>query len=158
VLGILADGGTAGRPAIRTAAPNVMTSRFAELIIDAHDPGRLAEFWCAVLDYRVVEVRDGWVEISPWHDESEQPPVEEVRHSPRIPTIIFVRVPDEKIVKNRVHLDILPADRGVDEEIARVIALGASRADIGQGKQEWTVLADPEGNEFCLGPLFLPEA
>ncbi|HEY3869061.1 MAG TPA: VOC family protein [Actinocrinis sp.] len=134
-----------------------MTSRFTELIIDARDPRRLADFWCAVLDYHVVEVRETWVEIAPWRTLSEQPPVEEVRHSPRIPTIIFVKVPDDKVVKNRVHLDILPSDGDLGDEVARLVGLGASRADIGQGEQEWIVLADPEGNEFCVGSLILPE-
>lgn len=134
-----------------------MTSRFTELIIDARDPRGLADFWCAVLDYHVVEVRETWVEIAPWRELSEQPPVEQIRHTPRIPTIIFVKVPDDKVVKNRLHLDILPSDRGIDEEIARLVDLGASRADIGQGEQEWTVLADPEGNEFCIGSLVLPD-
>lgn len=58
------------------------------------------------------------------------------------------------MTKNRLHLDLRPVDRTPEEEVERLIALGAVRADIGQGSVPWTVLADPEGNEFCvLGPL-----
>ena len=58
---------------------------------------------------------------------------------------------DRKIVKTRVHLDITTAAEDRDQEIERLLALGARRADIGQtGAESWTVLADPEGNEFCV--------
>jgi hypothetical protein len=65
-----------------------------------------------------------------------------------LPGLLFVNVPEPKTVKNRLHLDFRPEDR--DGEVERLLALGAVRADIGQGDQSWVVLADPEGNEFCI--------
>ena len=66
----------------------------------------------------------------------------------RLPGLLFLSVPEGKTIKNRLHLDLRPADR--DAEVARLEGLGASRVDIGQGEQTWVVLADPEGNEFCV--------
>jgi len=66
----------------------------------------------------------------------------------RLPGLLFVSVPDEKRTKNRLHLDFRPDDR--DAEVERLVAMGAKRADIGQGEQTWVVLSDPEGNEFCV--------
>jgi hypothetical protein len=67
-----------------------------------------------------------------------------------MPTLVFVAVPGDKIVKNRLHLDIRPVDCPYETELDRLTGLGATRADVGQGEQPWVVLADPEGNEFCL--------
>ena len=68
------------------------------------------------------------------------------------PDLLFVKVPDGKRGKNRLHLDLRPGDQAA--EVARLEGLGARRVDIGQGEQTWVVLADPEGNEFCvLRPL-----
>jgi hypothetical protein len=65
--------------------------------------------------------------------------------------ICFMPVTDQKTVKNRVHLDLTSSAQDRDQEIERLLALGARRADIGQtGAESWTVLADPEGNEFCV--------
>ena len=65
--------------------------------------------------------------------------------------ICFMPVTDQKTVKNRVHLDLTSSAEDHDQEIDRLLALGASRVDIGQtGAESWTVLADPEGNEFCV--------
>ncbi|MDQ3692175.1 MAG: VOC family protein [Chloroflexota bacterium] len=122
-----------------------MTSRFTELIIDCHQPRTLAAFWCEVLDYEIIDERDDLVEISSW-----RPTVEVVRQRVSPPTLTFVRVPEAKTVKNRLHLDVSPIDRGQDEEVERLLALGARHVDIGQGEQSWVVLADPEGNEFCV--------
>jgi hypothetical protein len=66
------------------------------------------------------------------------------------PTLVFIKVPESKAVKNRLHIDVSPIDRGQDEEVERLLALGARRVDIGQGEQSWVVLADPEDNEFCV--------
>jgi hypothetical protein len=69
-----------------------------------------------------------------------------------VPTLVFVRVPEGKAVKNRLHLDVRPTGP-YEEELQRLLGLGATRADVGQGSVPWVVLADPEGNEFCLlGP------
>jgi hypothetical protein len=128
-----------------------MGSRFTELIVDAHDTRGLAEFWCEVLGYRITEEKDSVVEIS-----AAEPIAEEVVGGPVQPIIVFVPVPDDKTVKNRLHIDVSPVDREPAEEVERLIALGARHVDIGQGDVPWTVLADLEGNEFCvlrrLGP------
>jgi hypothetical protein len=60
-------------------------------------------------------------------------------------------VPEEKTVKNRLHIDVSPSGSDQNAEVERVLALGATRADVGQGRDvSWVVLADPEGNEFCI--------
>ncbi len=108
--------------------------------IDATDPQSLAGFWSAVLGWsnRVDDDGDVWVEPS-----EGQP-----GHGSARP-LLFVRVPEPKSVKNRIHLDLRPDDQ--EQEIERVVALGASRPSIGQtGHETWVVLADPEGNEFCI--------
>ena len=84
-----------------------------------------------------------WVVINDDPDEFEIRPAED-----RLPGLLFVLVPEEKTTKNRLHLDFRPDDR--DAEVERLLALGATRADVGQGEQSWVVLADPEGNEFCV--------
>jgi|SRR5947209_16443934 len=122
-----------------------MASRFTELIIDCHEPRRLAEFWCAVLDYRVIEDNGDLVEIAGW-----EPSADAIRKAPTPPTLVFLRVPESKSVKNRLHIDVSPTDRRQDEEVERLLQLGARHVDIGQGQQSWTVLVDPEGNEFCV--------
>lgn len=114
-----------------------MTSAFTELCVDCADPLRLAEFWCAVLGWEIVEQDDDGVEIG--------------NPSGGHPTIAFFKVPEGKVVKNRLHIDVNPVDRDQDEEVERVLALGATRADVGQGPDvSWVVLQDPEGNEFCI--------
>ena len=68
--------------------------------------------------------------------------------------MVFVAVPEGKAAKNRLHLDVRPAGGSPEAEVERLISLGARRADVGQGSSPWAVLADPEGNEFCvLGAL-----
>jgi hypothetical protein len=67
------------------------------------------------------------------------------------PTVLVVRTPDgRKTAKNRLHLDVNPTDRDQEAEVERLIGLGATRVDIGQGDADWVVLADPEGNELCV--------
>jgi len=122
-----------------------MTSKFTELAIDCADPAGLARFWCAVLGYEVQDEDDGLVTIG-----SPAAPEDRNRPGPVPPTLTFARVPEGKTVKNRLHLDLNPADHDQDEEVRRLLDLGARRADVGQGDQSWVVLADPEGNEFCV--------
>ena len=123
-----------------------MASRFSEVVVDCKDPRRLAEFWCEVLGYEIVDdTEDGIVEIA-----GEEQTPEAMRSGIVPPTILFAVVPEEKTVKNRLHIDLRPVDRTTDEEVERILALGARRVDVGQGEQSWTVLADPEGNEFCV--------
>ncbi|MFI5694351.1 VOC family protein [Kribbella sp. NPDC051586] len=123
-----------------------MTSKFTELAIDCADPGALARFWCSVLGYEVQEEEDGVVTIG-----SPQVPEGRDRPGPVPPTLTFARVPEGKTIKNRLHLDLNPTDVDQDDEVRRVLDLGARHADVGQtGDESWVTLADPEGNEFCI--------
>jgi hypothetical protein len=72
------------------------------------------------------------------------------QRGPVPPTLTFAYVPEGKTVKNRVHLDVNPTDREQDDEVRRLLDLGARHVDVGQGHQSWVVLGDPEGNEFCV--------
>jgi hypothetical protein len=122
-----------------------MTSKFTELAIDCADPSALARFWCSVLGYEVQDEDDGYVAIgSPLVPEGRDRP------GPVPPTLAFARVPEGKTIKNRLHIDVNPTDRDQDEEVRRLLDLGARHVDLGQGEVSWVVLADPEGNEFCV--------
>ncbi|MFD5567511.1 VOC family protein [Streptomyces cadmiisoli] len=122
-----------------------MASKFTELAIDCADPDALARFWCSVLGYEVQKVEDGVVTIG-----SPAVPEGQERLGPVPPALTFARVPEGKTVKNRLHIDVNPTDREQDEEVRRLLGLGARRADVGQGEESWVVLTDPEGNEFCV--------
>ncbi len=111
-----------------------MNLEWEQLIIDARDPAALGNWWREAL---------GWVVVNDDPDEFE------IRPAPdRLPGLLFVPVPEQKVIKNRMHLDFRPDDR--DAEVERLETLGATRADVGQGEQSWVVLSDPEGNEFCV--------
>ena len=118
-----------------------MACRFSELVVDSRDPESLAAFWAAVLDYRVLgREEDGSVEIGP-----------EAGFGGAAPTLVFAAVPDPTPGKVRLHIDLNATDRDQDDELERLLGLGATRADVGQtGEEGWQVLADPEGNQFCL--------
>ena len=118
-----------------------MACRFSELVVDSRDPEALAAFWAAVLDYRVLgRDDDGAVEIGP-----------DAGFGGAAPTLVFAPVPDPTPGKVRLHIDLNATDRDQDEELQRLLSLGATRADVGQREEQgWHVLADPEGNEFCL--------
>lgn len=117
-----------------------MAARLSELIIDSLDPQRLADFWCEVLGFVVLDTDDGAIEIGP-----------ESGFGGLQPTLVFVPVAEPKTGKLRLHFDINPTDRDQDAELERLLALGARPADIGQGEgAQWHVLLDPEDNEFCL--------
>jgi catechol 2,3-dioxygenase-like lactoylglutathione lyase family enzyme len=118
-----------------------MTSVLTEICFDCADPEGLAAFWCAVLGWEVTEREPDSVEVG---DPAGPGPAQGGL------VLIFDRVPEGKVAKNRVHLDVNPVDRDHDAELARLLELGAREIDIGQGDVHWTVLADPEGNEFCL--------
>ena len=134
-----------------------MASRLTELALDCHDPEALAAFWCAALDWVVLDREPGAVEIGP-APAGDAERLEDVRSGPVVPTIVLNAVGERKVVKNRMHLDLSPTDRSHDDEVARLLDLGASRADVGQaGDESWTVLADPEGNEFCVLRSLAPE-
>ena len=107
------------------------------IVVDAHDLPGLARFWAQVLDWRILSEREREVVIGPDVDA----PV----------GICFMPVEDVKTVKNRLHFDLNPDPDDREAEIERILTLGARRVDIGQtGDESWTVLADPEGNEFCV--------
>jgi catechol 2,3-dioxygenase-like lactoylglutathione lyase family enzyme len=117
-----------------------MASRFSELVIDCRDPQLLAAFWCEVLGFVVLGTEDGAIEIGP----SEG-------FGGAQPTLILSPTTEPKVGKLRLHIDINPTDRDQDSELERLLRIGARPADIGQtGDESWHVLADPEGNEFCL--------
>jgi Glyoxalase-like domain len=118
-----------------------LTSKFTELAIDCADPSGLARFWCSVLGYEVQEEDDGIVTIG-----SSTMPEGKNQLGPVAATLTFARVPEGKTIKNRLHLDVNPTDREQDEEVRRLLDLGARHADVGQtGKESWVCLADPEG-------------
>jgi hypothetical protein len=113
-----------------------MGRRVTELVIDSADPWRLAAFWMAVLGWQPTGRYQGAVEIA-------GPPGSG-------PSLTFVPVSEAKQGKNRLHLDVNPVGCDQAQEVERLIELGARRVDIGQGASSWVVLADPEGNEFCV--------
>ena len=118
-----------------------MGSRFTELIVDCADPRRLAEFWSAVL---------GWQPTGRFDEDVYDEDVEIAGPPGSGPSLVFVRVPEAKTVKNRLHVDVNPVGCEQEQEVERLVGLGARRIDIGQGESSWIVLADPEGNEFCV--------
>ncbi|GAA5124457.1 VOC family protein [Alloalcanivorax gelatiniphagus] len=134
-----------------------MASRLTEISLDCHDPELLADFWTAALDWVVLDREPGLVEIGP-DRASDQALLDAVRSGPVPPTMFLAEVPEDKVVKNRMHLDLSPVDRSRDEEVDRLLALGATHADIGQtGEESWVVMADPEGNEFCVLRSLAPD-
>jgi Glyoxalase-like domain len=119
-----------------------MTSRISHTSFDALDAYAQSVFWAQVLDFR----EDPDDPNLPGHDECP------IYSADRREVLLFINVPDRKQLKNRVHLDLRPADRSREEEVERVIALGARhfadhRRPDGSG---WITLTDPEGNEFCI--------
>jgi len=121
-----------------------MSSQIANIVIDAVQPRVVADFWCSVLGWQVLEVEDGVISIGApdgsW------------------PMVDLAPVPDGKTVKNRLHLDLRADGVATAYELERLLALGARRVDVGQAPDvTWVVLADPEGNEFCLLPRTVQE-
>lgn len=111
-----------------------MSLQWEQVVVAADDPAVLGRWWCEAL---------GWVVVD------DSPPVFEIQSSPgQLPGMLFLGVDDAKATKSRLHIDLRPDDQAA--EVERLIALGASRIDIGQGDVSWVVLADPEGNEFCV--------
>jgi predicted enzyme related to lactoylglutathione lyase len=114
---------------------------------DAHDPLTLATFWRDALGWRITHVEDDEVVL--------EPPV----GSPEVglaADLLFLKVPEAKAAKNRLHLDLRPEDQAA--EVARLEILGARRVDVGQTDDgTWVVMADPEGNEFCVLRAYRPD-
>ncbi|MEU4107317.1 VOC family protein [Streptomyces sp. NPDC027717] len=119
-----------------------MACRISELVLDAADPERLAAFWSDVLGYAELgREDDGSIEIGPPGAGFGGPQ----------PTLVLSPSTDPRPGKLRLHIDVSPTDRDQDAELERLLALGARPVDVGQtGAESWHVLADPEGNEFCL--------
>ncbi|MBF0671885.1 MAG: VOC family protein [Salinibacterium sp.] len=109
-----------------------MALRLEEVVIDCKDAQTLGRWWADALGWEIVDEEEGI----------------EIRNPEGGPTLAFWNTPDEKVVKNRLHLDFVPDDQ--DAEVARLEGLGARRVDIGQVDVPWVVMADPEGNEFCV--------
>jgi predicted enzyme related to lactoylglutathione lyase len=117
-------------------------TRLVHLVIDAADPARVARFWAAALGWEVAVEEPN--EVVVWPSGFSYP-------DPVALPLVFVPVPEAKTGKNRVHLDL--ASQSAEHqaaEVSRLLGLGAAPADIGQGDVPWVVLADPEGNEFCV--------
>ena len=116
-----------------------MTLRWQCICVDCRDPRLLGRFWADLLGWRIT------------HEDADEVVIEPPAGSPEdgvSPDLLFGRVPEPKEIKNRLHIDLRPDDHAA--ELDRALALGARRIDIGQGEQTWEVLADPEGNEFCI--------
>ncbi|PPF87800.1 glyoxalase [Subtercola sp. Z020] len=111
-----------------------MTLKFEEIVVDCRDFHALGHWWEAALGWVVIDEDDGVLEL--------QSP--EGAH----PTFLFLNSAEAKVGKNRIHFDFVPDDQAA--EVERLLGMGARRVDIGQGDAPWVVLADPEGNEFCV--------
>ncbi len=119
-----------------------MPTRLVHLVADAHDPARLARFWAALLGWEIAD--ETAEEVDVW-------PAGYTYPDPVAVPIVFVPVPERKTGKNRVHLDLASASAADQARlVSRARDLGGGQADIGQGDVPWVVMADPEGNEFCV--------
>ncbi len=111
-----------------------MGLQWEQITVDSEDPAALSAWWAEVLEWTMI---------------GEEPDEYEIRpESPDAPGLLFLRVPEPKTVKNRLHIDLRPTDQ--DAEVARLLGLGATRTSVGEGDVSWVVMADPEGNEFCV--------
>jgi predicted enzyme related to lactoylglutathione lyase len=126
-----------------------MSLRVTEVVIDCADHGRVVDFWAAALGYERREVNEQYVALVPTAREPGPEPGAEPGPEPGRPALLFQKVPEPKTAKNRVHLDFRAEDMA--DEVTRLVGLGATViAERSLGDFAWTVLADPEGNEFCV--------
>lgn len=118
-----------------------MALRISELVLECRDPVPMARFWCEALGFSVVgREPDGSLEIGP-----------PTGFGGLQPTMILSPTDHEPTPKGMLHLDVSPVESTMEAEVDRLLALGARHADIGQtGEEDWVVLADPEGNVFCV--------
>ena len=117
-----------------------MAAKLQEIVVDSARPAEIAAFWSKVLGWTATETPNGFVWLSSTGTYLAPEPL-----------LVFVPVPEPKAAKNRLHLDLCPSGCDQSEELERLLGLGAVRVDVGQGEDApWIVLADPEGNEFCL--------
>jgi predicted enzyme related to lactoylglutathione lyase len=114
-----------------------MAATIGAIVIDAIDVDRVAAFWASLLGWEYGKDDDGDVVVA---DPARQAGF----------TLLVLAVPEKKTLKNRVHIDLDPTGADQAVELERLLGLGAVKVDIGQRDQSWIVLADPEGNEFCL--------
>ncbi len=126
-----------------------MSVRWYTTVIDCKDVAAQASWWAQVLGWRTVYEAPDEVVIVPPHalEKADSVPVEE-----RGPGLVFVPVPEGKQLKNRLHIDLAPR-AGDDQtaEVARLELMGAKRTTVGEKPEAtWVVMADPEGNEFCV--------
>jgi catechol 2,3-dioxygenase-like lactoylglutathione lyase family enzyme len=113
----------------------VVTGRIHNVTFDCHRPKELVRFWSEVLGYTIQEAEENWASA--------------VDPAGRGPRLLFQVVPEGKVAKNRMHLDVGVNDRGA--EVERLLGLGSRRMrDVEEGGEAWTIMQDPEGNEFCL--------
>ena len=111
-----------------------MSLEWEQVVVATQDPVALGRWWCEAL---------GWVVVN------DDPVVYEIQPAPdRLPGIVFLAADEAKHGQNRLHIDLRPDDQAA--EVERLTGLGATRVDVGQGEVPWVVLADPEGNEFCV--------
>ena len=124
-----------------------MGIRIQCLCIDAENPAKIASFWQSALGWRRTFEKEDEIVLEPPAGSPEDGVA---------PDLLFLKVPEGKAVKNRLHLDLRPDDQAA--EVARLEALGGRRVSVGQGEVSWVVMADPEGNEFdVLRPLTAEE-
>ncbi len=118
-----------------------MASEFRNITVDCADAHALAYFWAQVLGWNVFFDDDPEVFVAPAFPRGGAGP-----------SMLFIPVPEGKTAKNRMHVDLLPTDRTRDEEVERLVALGATRVEDHRTSEGlgWVYLADPEGNEFCV--------
>jgi Glyoxalase-like domain len=119
-----------------------MPTRLVHLVVDANDPAGLARFWASALDWVIAD--EAAEEVDIWPAGYQYP-------DPSSVPLVFVPVPEPKTGKDRVHLDLATTSAAHQAElVSRLRDLGATPVNIGQGDVPWVVLADPEGNEFCV--------
>jgi hypothetical protein len=111
-------------------------------VVDCNDARRVGSFWAELLG-------------KPLESDEEDATEHWLDFGPEGRDLLFVTVREPKTIKNRLHIDLRPDDQ--EAEVKRALALGATHVDVGQGTQTWVVLADPEGNEFCILRALRPE-
>jgi len=126
-------------------------ARLHDVVFDCSRPSALARFWAGALDgYDIAPYDDAEIERlrSIGIDDVEDDPNVLVEAPGGEPRLCFQLVPESKVVKNRVHIDLRCDD--LEAETARLVELGARVLTVGGPQADWVVFADPEGNEFCL--------
>jgi hypothetical protein len=130
------------RPPAGADHTSTMTARIGDIVIDSQNPARAAQFWSAALGYRITASDTTGVAVA---------------GPTTAPTLLFLASTDIKLHKNRIHFDICPTQGTTqDQEVYRLEALGATRLRVEADQDSWVVMADPDGNEFCVMATVLP--